>query len=77
MAVCPSSLSPCPQMIEWAAYATRRTEVEINYLIRLLLFANIKHSMAVSLTENETFADSCVGFSLQCVCGWLPLSQTT
>ncbi|CAI8045916.1 Reticulon-4 [Geodia barretti] len=33
-------------LMEWAAYVIRKAEVEINCLVRLLLFANIKHSLA-------------------------------
>ena len=41
-------LSTGPQVMEWVSYAIRKVEVEINCLVRLLLFANIKHSLAVS-----------------------------
>ena len=41
-------LLPGAQLMEWAAYVIRKAEVEINCLVRLLLFANIKHSLAVS-----------------------------
>jgi hypothetical protein len=37
------------QLLEWAAYLIRRAEVKINRLVRLLLFANIKLSLAVSV----------------------------
>jgi hypothetical protein len=33
-------------LLEWAAYLIRRAEVKINRLVRLLLFANIKLSLA-------------------------------
>ena len=43
-----SPLLPGVQLMEWVAYVIRKAEVEINCVVRLLLFANIKHSLAVS-----------------------------
>jgi hypothetical protein len=41
-----SPLLPGVQLMEWVAYVIRKAEVEINCVVRLLLFANIKHSLA-------------------------------
>ena len=75
-------LLPGAQLMEWAAYVIRKAEVEINCLVRLLLFANIKHSLAVSDAAGPVrlkvkLAVFSVSFSLECVCGWLPSSLTT
>ena len=42
----------CGQIMEWTGYIVQRANFKVNILVRLLLFADIKYSLAVSLNRD-------------------------